>query len=828
VRAHSARPLRVLVAAIGLAVLIASQAAPAAGAWRARATGGPRPPERAAAARANSPASPVWRSLSAPRSPSRPPLTTPGGAAQAPGGEDASAPSSFGELDPLVSNGLASPTCERADLGGLGAASRRHCETSGFIAAAAPTGDYGIDVHIDTGVLGLGGGVLLSAVQDLFVTPVWMALVWAVHALVVMLEWCFTIDLLAGADLGQIGAGLRQMESAFTGPWLPLALACASVLALYHGLVRRRVAETVGQVALMAAMMAAALWVILDPSGTVGALGTWANEAAIGTLATAAQGSPARPQQALATSLESVFAASVDAPWCYLEFGDVEWCRTPSRLDRNLRRAGLRIAAQELALIGCKSSASELRPCAVDGSAAAKALRRSAELLRSARTNGEIFLALPANGPARNSINDEGSLLRAICKSPQATSCRGASASQAEFRTSGSTWSRVGGLVLIVAGALGMLLLLGFLALRLLAAAIFSLLYVLLAPLMVLAPAFGDGGRTAFRGWSTQLLGLVVAKLLYAFLLGVVLTVLAVISGLSAIGWWTQWLLMSALWWGAFVRRHQLLAFGHTAGADRRRGHPAAGPARASMAAARWARRRLARERASAPERSGSRPAERRHPAIEPSAEADIGAPRERRSGRAPVRSDGAPRRGEQSGGEGSGDARPREAMVAGKRAQLGRIGRAHEEARSAGETRRAAKLAWRADRVADELEGLRAGQRASRTADVSRHESGRGGERGGGAPLRTRDGRGALVDPAPGRERPVPGRSARGGSRAGAHADLDRELARRRDELALRRYSNGGQDRASRHERLPESSVMCDLREVEAGRKRQLGKGRP
>ena len=33
-------------------------------------------------------------------------------------------------------------------------------------------------------------------VQDLFVTPLWMALVWVVHALVVMLEWCFTLDLL--------------------------------------------------------------------------------------------------------------------------------------------------------------------------------------------------------------------------------------------------------------------------------------------------------------------------------------------------------------------------------------------------------------------------------------------------------------------------------------------------------------------------------------------------------------------------------------------------------------------------------------------------------
>jgi hypothetical protein len=866
VRARSARLAAVLIAAFSVTVPIGSQTQPAEGALRGGSaggtlpsgtTGGLRRPEGATAARANSPAPLARRRPSAPRAPSAPALIPAGGAPGAAGGEDASGPSDVGELDPLVSNGLASPTCARTDLGGLNTASRRHCETSGFIAAAAPTGDYGIDVHIDTGVLGLSGGGLLSAVQDLCVTPVWMALVWAVHALVVMLEWCFTIDLLAGADVGRLGVGLRRMEGAFTGPWLPLALACASVLAMYHGLIRRRVAETAGQAALMAAMMALGLWVILDPAGTVGALGAWANEAATGTLATAAQGSPARPQQALATGLETVFAAAVDAPWCYLEFGDVEWCRMPSRLDRSLRRAGLRIAAQEQALIGCKSSASELSSCVADGSPAAKALRRSAELLRSAQTNGEIFLALPANGPARNSINDEGSLLRAICQSPRATSCRGASATQAEFRTNGSTWSRIGGLVLILAGALGMLLLLGFLALRLLAAAIFSLLYLLLAPLMVLAPAFGDGGRAAFRRWSTQLLGMVVAKLLYAFLLGAVLAMLAVISGLSAVGWWTQWLLMSALWWGAFARRHQLLAFEAPAG-DRRRGRLAVGPARGSMAAARWARRRLARERASAPERSGSRPADRGHPAIDASAAANAGAPPERGAVPMPVPSEIASRGGERGGGHGSerGDPRETESALAGKRAQLGRIAKAHGQALAAGDTRRTARLACRAERVGDELEGLGPAARAASAEAIPRRASGAATTGRGDAPRGARDAPGVRGDPASERQHPQPRRTAVGQSPAGARADLDRELARRRDQLALRHGSDvvprrplrdgSSQEPSARNapgpdglasppgsdpiprRQAPESSVMRDLREVEAGRKRQLGRGRP
>jgi len=499
------------------------------------------------------------------RAPSSPPLVGYGEPSGA-GGSDQAGVSPPREADPLVSNGLGSPLC-RATLGQgeLSTAAQRDCETSGFIAAPAPTGDYGIDVHIDTGLLGLSSGGLLAAVQDLFVTPVWMALVWAVHALVVMLEWCFAIDLLDSASVSNgVGRGLRQMQAAFTEPWLATVLAVASVLAAYNGLVRRRVAETVGQALLMFAMIGAGTWVMLEPTGTVGALGRWANQASLGTLAVTARGAPAGAGRALADSMQSVFAAAVEAPWCYLEFGDVSWCRDPARQDPRLRAAALKIAVAETALVGCSESTSFLGPCAASGSAQAKTLEHSSLLLREARSNGAIFLALPANGPARNSINEPGSLLRVMCQTSDATSCRGATAAQAEFRTNGGTWSRVGGLLLIVAGALGMMLLLGFIALRLLAAALFSLLYLLLAPAAVLAPALGESGRAAFRKWGAHLLGAVVSKLLFSFLLGVVLAVLAILAHLQALGWWTQWLLMSAFWWGAYARRHQ--ALGVTAG----------------------------------------------------------------------------------------------------------------------------------------------------------------------------------------------------------------------------------------------------------------------
>src|SRR6202011_3057888 len=76
---------------------------------------------------------------------------------------------------------------------------------------------------------------------------------------------------------------------------------------------------------------------------------------------------------------------------------------------------------------------------------------------------------------------------------------------------------------------------------------------------VILAPALGEAGRAVFRSWAAHLLAAVVSKLLFSFLLGAVLAVLAILASLEGLGWWTQWLLMSAFWWGAYLRRHEAL-----------------------------------------------------------------------------------------------------------------------------------------------------------------------------------------------------------------------------------------------------------------------------
>ncbi len=487
------------------------------------------------------------------------PAGAPAAPAPAPAGAGSAAPSgpsllgdpnarvgSLAGPGPLVANGLGSPACRDPTLRAqLSATARADCAASGVAVASAPLENYQFDVHIDTGLL---GETAENLIENLLLKPVWMALVWLTDVAVVGLEWCFSIDLLGAGTFRSVTRGLQSMRDALTTPWLAPILAVAAVAAVYNGIVRRRVVETLGQVVLLLAMTAGGLWVIAAPQATVGQASRWANQASLGVLGAAATGDPGHPLRSLDDALRPLFAVAVTGPWCYLEFGDVAWCREPGRLDPRLVAAAGAVVAHDRA---AASSPAERRQAAAEAVAVSRA-----------RTNGDLFLALPSNGPRRNSINADAanpSLLAVLCGSDTATSCSADTGPQAEFRTEKGTAARVGGLLLIGIGATGMFALIGFICMRLIGAALLALVYLLLAPVAVLAPAFGDGGRDAFRRWSLRLLGAVVAKLIYSVFLGVVLLIVRILSDLGGLGWWTQWILIVCFWWLVFNHRHRVL-----------------------------------------------------------------------------------------------------------------------------------------------------------------------------------------------------------------------------------------------------------------------------
>ena len=253
--------------------------------------------------------------------------------------------------DPLAANGLGGALCRSDRLGGaLSAAARANCRTAGVSHAPAPVTDYGFDIHIDLGTFGISTGAFAAAVQTLILTPAWTFLLWIVHAVLAVLEWSYALDLLDPGTVGGLTSTLRSAGALFTQPWLPAVLAVAAVVLTYRALVRRAVAESAGQAAATAAMIIAGLALIADPAGTVGRANAIVQQASLGTVAAVGGHDPAQAEASFGDALSGVFAAAVEGPWCYLEFGDVDWCRNPARRDDRLARAARTLAGPDSGL----------------------------------------------------------------------------------------------------------------------------------------------------------------------------------------------------------------------------------------------------------------------------------------------------------------------------------------------------------------------------------------------------------------------------------------------------------------------------------------------
>jgi hypothetical protein len=482
------------------ALVLAGAAATAAEAKPGRAAG--RCPPAAAEPQAQLEGRPCAEQASV--APSRSGRSAPGGQAQRPPPARAAQAAGEGAEDPLQSLGGDSPFCRRAP-GGRGG---RNCRSSGALAHPYPIGNYGFDIHIDTGVTRIESN-LLMAVQTLALLC-WLGLLYLVKGVLLGLEWAFSLDLL-GASLAHARRTLMRLHTGLLGePWLLLAIAVAGLWGIWRGLVQRQTIQTISGLGATVALMVAALVLIQSPLQTVGQASKLTNDASLGLLAGASTGATTDGRRALGDATSGVFDSLVLHPWCALQFGDIEFClsRPPADIPADL-----------------------------------------ADEADQPRTVADLWLRHPAGGEERERLYEQwrgdGHPLQP----------------KVRLQKQGQTATRLALLALIAVGLVGALCLLGWIALKLLAQAVLALLLLLCAPAMLLAPAFGDAGRGVFLGWAKRLAAAIVAKAIYALLLALVLVTAGLLAQFESLGFMGLWLLQCTLWWGLFLQRRQLTGF---------------------------------------------------------------------------------------------------------------------------------------------------------------------------------------------------------------------------------------------------------------------------
>ncbi len=292
------------------------------------------------------------------------------------------------DQDWLARNGLISPTCKSALAGKtrVDARTMANCNASGSTAFSADADHYEIDTHIDTGFFKPEKSI--AAVIHFLVSAGWRILVAVTQLLVVLLEWVFGFDLLDPTKLGKLAEHLRTARDNLSLPLLRIAMVCGAVWFAYVGIFRSQVARAVGGFAQSMVLSGVLLLLLANPIGLVSQTINMVDRGALGLLALANFQEPHRGEATFRDGLKSLVRQTIVPAWSLIEFGDVDWATNPKH-----KSPELTAAARTLAEEGTKEQKTAVRV---------------------ARTNADLFLAFPANSPARNSINNDKSVYRVL------------------------------------------------------------------------------------------------------------------------------------------------------------------------------------------------------------------------------------------------------------------------------------------------------------------------------------------------------------------------------------------------------------------------------
>lgn len=446
-----------------------------------------------------------------------------------------------GEVDPITGLGIRNPVC--GQLAQIRArATRLSCEANGAPESEYPTSNYGFDIFITTGVTHPVNDIFYGF--DTVLNGIWLGLIFVLKLVLELLGLAFGLDPFAGGQtMSHVTAVLARLYAAITDPWLSALVVCGGIWFAYKGLLRRELAAGVGGTLAAIAMLIVGLWVVHQPSESVGRIAGLSDEAALGVISAPQSGSVSRPTGSFAEAMSGTWSRLVEVPFAGLDFSDLKWALGPPPPEA-VQKANEKFCADfgALALLAVLSNFGDTQAKEACASFARKRYGRPRSVI-------DLYLRSSPGSPAREALWSY---------------FNGDSAYKAKVAAQGGggVLTRLSMLALIALALGGAILLLAWLAIRLFTQAAIAFVLLLAAPFALFFPLLGDSGRRAFKTWGLTLLGATVAKVIYAAFLSVVLlgiSILGQVDGRS--GSATGFLLSAAFAWAVFLKRVDLISW---------------------------------------------------------------------------------------------------------------------------------------------------------------------------------------------------------------------------------------------------------------------------
>ena len=452
----------------------------------------------------------------------------------APGGAGQEKNTSGTAEDLLKGNGLISPWCASAMTPGpTTLIALRNCKSSGLQSISGSGDEIGFDTHIDTaGFLGAPdpGAAVDSTILKL-VSIGWALMVLLTKAVFLGIEFALSFNPLDTSHAGSWASRLNATVGAVTQPLAMLLAPIGGVWLLWTAAIRRRHGEALKHLLLGAVLVIAATLVLANPVGTVGEAITLSQKVGLGVIGATSNAAGSSSRATAQSGLRAMGDAVIEQPLGLLEFGDTDWATNPKRLDPKLQAAAVKLARD-------------------DKTRLAK--------VRAARTNLRLFEAWPAGDPARNSINDEGSLLHVLCGASDDTGCKGKNKDRAEFRTGKGMWQRVIAMAVIAMGLIPFWLCLGYVAFKLIGAGLMCIIRLFQLVFMAPLAMAGRVGTERMVSWGGDFLGAIISSAVYSVYLSLVMLIWRTVSTWPGYGFVLQWLLLALSMVLLIVHRRRL------------------------------------------------------------------------------------------------------------------------------------------------------------------------------------------------------------------------------------------------------------------------------
>ena len=410
-----------------------------------------------------------------------------------------------------------------------------------------PLSAYSLDYRVDVDSADLDA--VTPTIAQWAAAQLWSVTSFLVKAVIDLFTWAFSLDLLNGdparpddGALAPVGDAVTSIyENVIGQAWMVAAILIAGIWGIWKALVQRRYTETAGALALSVLFVVVALFFVYQPERTIGEASRWTNTLSLAFLSGANRGSLEDPDQAKRQVADHLFETLVYRPWTVLEFGGLRHCVDTGRLDADgfPRPVGPHDAARDVCRDHLRQGSDGY------GGYAARFLRQPAgsderaaeyEALRKGETPGDNrqfagYRVDKADTPA------------------------------VDIQQAGGAFQRLTFATVVFVGALGAVVLIGFLSLAVILAQVVALVLLGFAPVALVIGIFPGAGHEFFRNWLAKLATAVFVKVLYSLVIAIVVAVSAALaSATGSLGFLFAFGLQTLFFWAIFLYRKQITA----------------------------------------------------------------------------------------------------------------------------------------------------------------------------------------------------------------------------------------------------------------------------